>query len=723
VARKKEKTKEELLGEVSELRLRLDEAEETLRAIRQGQVDALVVSGPRGDQVYSLQGVEHTYRVLVESMNEGAITLTEGGEIIYCNRAFARMAGTPCGKMVGGSFRDLVSGKDKTRFDILWENTLQGTGTAEIELKLNGGRLPVYLSCSTRVQDEVLTVFAIATDISERKQAERVQHRQAALLRLSHDAIIVWRPDGGIVSWSSGAEQLYGFAETEVVGKTTHKALATIFPKPLAQIEADLREKGQWEGELRHHTKDGREVIVSARLQLIRGDDDVDVVLEINRDITDRRRAKDRISRLNRFYSVLSKVNETIVRIHDSQELFDQVCRIVVEDGVFKMAWIGLVDPDSRMVKPTASYGDTNGYLTGLKVYAADVPEGKGPTGEAICKCEHSIAGDIENDPRMLPWRDRALRCGLRSSSAFPIHAGSSVIGALTVYSHEPQFFTDEEIQLVTSLAEDVSFALDSIANEKRRLEAEEALRGVNKELEQRIAVRTADLEAANKELEAFSYSVSHDLRSPLRHMSGFVELLQRRLVDHADEKTRTYADAISAASKKMGMLIDSLLNFSSLGRKQMQKKKVNLNALVKGVVREMQDALKGRQIHWEIEELPSVLGDQSLLSLVMVNLLSNAVKFTSTRPQAEIKIGCKDEEDKFTCSVTDNGVGFDMQYVDKLFGVFQRLHSQNEFEGTGIGLANVQRIISRHGGRVWAEGVVGQGATFYFTLPKAKEI
>jgi signal transduction histidine kinase len=243
------------------------------------------------------------------------------------------------------------------------------------------------------------------------------------------------------------------------------------------------------------------------------------------------------------------------------------------------------------------------------------------------------------------------------------------------------------------------------------------------KRAEEALKQETLQLEATNKELEAFSYSVSHDLRAPLRHMWGFVELLQKRLLDYPDKKTHHYTDAIAGAAKKMGMLIDDLLEFSRMGRSAMQKRRVNLNVLVRGAVREIQEELKERKMRWEIDELPDVLGDRSLLRLVIVNLLSNAVKFTSTRPQAEIKIGCKDEGDEFTCSVTDNGVGFDMRYVDKLFGVFQRLHAQDEFEGTGIGLANVRRIISRHGGRIWAEGAVGQGATFYFTLPKAKEI
>ena len=253
------------------------------------------------------------------------------------------------------------------------------------------------------------------------------------------------------------------------------------------------------------------------------------------------------------------------------------------------------------------------------------------------------------------------------------------------------------------------------------RKKAEKELGRHREHLEDLVEARTAELTAANQELERFSYSVSHDLRAPLRHMSGFAELLQRRLSNCSDVKTSDYLNMILGASKKMGILIDDLLNFSRLGRSEMKKTKVNLNALVREVIRDIDNESKERSIRWEIDELPDVHGDKSLLRLVLVNLVSNAVKFTSTRQQAEIRVGCRDDGDKFTCSVTDNGVGFDMKFVNKLFGVFQRLHSQREFEGTGIGLANVQRIIIRHGGNVWAEGAEGQGATFYFALPKIK--
>lgn len=252
---------------------------------------------------------------------------------------------------------------------------------------------------------------------------------------------------------------------------------------------------------------------------------------------------------------------------------------------------------------------------------------------------------------------------------------------------------------------------------ERRRTEAE--LEEARSHLEEQVAERTAELVAANKELDAFSYSVAHDLRAPLRHIEGFVQLLIKRLTDTPDEKIHDYANTIATASRRMEILIDSLLSLSHLGRTEIKKKKVGLNILVREIVRDIQSEAKGRDIKWEIDELPEVYGDQALLRLVFVNLISNAVKYTKTRTRAEIGIGCREERDKFICSVKDNGVGFDMKYSDKLFGVFQRLHSQSEFEGTGIGLATIRRIIARHGGSTWAEASVGQGATFYFSIPK----
>jgi PAS domain S-box-containing protein len=249
------------------------------------------------------------------------------------------------------------------------------------------------------------------------------------------------------------------------------------------------------------------------------------------------------------------------------------------------------------------------------------------------------------------------------------------------------------------------------------RKRTEEAIRKLNEDLEK----RTVELASINKELEAFAYSISHDLRAPLRHMAGYAELLQKHAASILDEKSRRYMTMILEAAKRMGDLIDDLLAFSRIGRAETQKTIVSLEQLVKEALSEVQQETDGRKIDWRIGALPNLYGDRSMLRLALVNLVSNAVKFSRKRPQAEIEIGCTDgKQEEIVVFIKDNGVGFDMKYVNKLFGVFQRLHRTEEFEGTGIGLATVQRIIHRHGGRIWAEGLVDKGATFYFSVPKS---
>ena len=364
--------------------------------------------------------------------------------------------------------------------------------------------------------------------------AERTQ--QGSLLNLTHDSIFVRDMDFIISYWNLGAQELYGWAPEDAIGKHSRQLLQTVFPAPIEDVHAELLKTGRWEGELQRTTAHGATVVVAARYALRRDEQARPVaILETSNDITERK--------------------------HREQE--------------------------------------------------------------------------IEN-------------------------------------------------------------------------------------LNLELANRSTALESMNKELEAFAYSVSHDLRAPLRHIAGFTELLQKKVSSVVDEKGNRYLVMILDSAKRMGNLIDDLLAFSRIGRAETQKTLFSLTQLVREALTEVRQDVEGRNIVWKVGALPDFYGDRSMLRLVLVNLISNAIKFTRTRPQAEIEIGCSDgNSDDLVVFVRDNGVGFDMKYVNKLFGVFQRLHDSDAFEGTGIGLATVQRIIHRHGGKVWAEGVLDGGATFYFSASK----
>jgi signal transduction histidine kinase len=291
------------------------------------------------------------------------------------------------------------------------------------------------------------------------------------------------------------------------------------------------------------------------------------------------------------------------------------------------------------------------------------------------------------------------------------ITAITSVITAILLVSLVPKALSlrgpDEWRRINEDLQQEIS---------DRKMAASKIV-GLNDEL----ITQASKLEAANKELETFAYSVSHDLRAPLRHIDGYIDILREENPTLPDGGER-YLSVVAESSKQMGLLIDNLLAFSRMGRAGMHRQWVETKEMVDEVRGEFTIEVKDRNIEWRISPLPRVYADPALIKQVWVNLLGNAIKYSRLRDKAEINIDCTERPDEFEFSVRDNGAGFEMQYVDKLFGVFQRLHHKEEFEGTGIGLANVRRIVTRHGGRTWAQGETGVGATFFFTLPKTPD-
>jgi signal transduction histidine kinase len=434
------------------------------------------------------------------------------------------------------------------------------------------------------------------------------------------------------------------------------------------------------------------------------------------RDVRSRVLAERRAERFTRIYATLSKADEAIVRLRQRLPLFEQVCRVLVEHGRLRMAWVGEIDDDGWIV-PVAHAGAAQGYVDSIRISALDVPEGRGPTGTAARERHHVFTTDIANDERMAPWRDAALAREYRSSAGFPLIVEDRCVAVLSAYASEPGFFDDEEVKLFDGLAADLSFALEAMQRDERRRAAEDKLRRLSEELEQRVQERTQELRAANAELEAFSYSVSHDLRAPLRAIDGYSKMVLGRYADKLDADGRHALERVRAGSERMGVLIDDLLGLSRLSRRPMTFRDVELSALAAEIVEELRAAEPERELEVLIEPNVSAVGDKELLRVALQNLLGNAFKFTSQEPHPRVQFGRTEHASHAAIFVRDNGVGFDMNDADKLFRPFERLHSESEFSGNGIGLATVQRVIGRQGGRVWAEGAIGAGATFYFTL------
>ena len=306
----------------------------------------------------------------------------------------------------------------------------------------------------------------------------------------------------------------------------------------------------------------------------------------------------------------------------------------------------------------------------------------------------------------------------------YPIQSLTEVARAIQAgeLSKEAHVESDDEIgelatafnSMIRQLRQSLKTLQTEVAERKR---VEEALQKAHDELEIRVEERTVELQAINRELEAFSYSVSHDLRAPLRGIDGFSQVLLEDYVDALDEKAKHYLQRVRAGTQNMGRLIDDLLNLSRIGRQPMEKKTVNLETIAREAYKTLEDEWKERKVNLTLHHCPSALADPNLMQIVFVNLFSNALKFTRNRATAEIELGCETTDEQTVFHVRDNGVGFDMKYADKLFISFHRLHRAEEYEGTGVGLSIVQRIIQRHGGRIWVESEVDVGTTFWFTL------
>jgi PAS domain S-box-containing protein len=602
-----------------------------------------------------------------------AITNPEG-KITCVNDKFCAISKYSREELIGQDHRLINSGHHPKEFmRQLWASITHGrVWRGEIKNRAKDGSF--YWVDATIVpflneQGKPRQYVAIRTEITERKRAEEAQERLAAIVNSSDDAIIGKTLGGIITDWNPGAEKLFGYTAAEAIGKP----MTLIFPTERLKEEAEILARMAGGESVNHYEtvrvrKDGRQVDVSVTVSPIL--DHAGKIIgasKVARDITERK--------------------QTEAALRESERRFRTLA-----NSIPQLVWIA---------RPN---GDRTWYNQRWYDYTGTTPEQmKGLGWQSV------------HDPQWLPgfmaqWREAVTR-----EEPFEMeYALRGADGQFRRFLTRALPVRDEAGKL------EQWFGTNTDVEDLKR--AEEEIKALNMELEIRVARRTAELQVANKELEAFSYSVSHDLRAPLRAINGFAGIVLEEFSAQLPEEGRRYLERVRNGGQRMGELIDDLLAFSRLSRQPLERRTVDTGRLVREVLDDLNPGGNHRAIETRIGELPSCQGDPALLKQVWVNLLNNAFKYTRDRAPAVIEIGCGHEAGKDVFFVRDNGVGFDMQYAGKLFGVFQRLHRAEEFEGTGVGLAIVQRVVHRHGGRVWADAEPNRGATFYFSLEGEKQ-
>jgi PAS domain S-box-containing protein len=632
-----------------------------------------------------LRESERLYRTVVEQAAENIFLVdTETRQILEANAAFYKSLGYTKQELLQMTLYDIVAHDKESVDDNVRQILEKGhhfIGERSYRRK-DSALADVEVSVSVIPYRGREAMCVVAHDITERKRTERAliesERRFRQLFENSADALFVHDEQGRFADCNAEACRALGYSQEELLELTVADVTARLISE-----EERREKKGETLWERAVQGEPGR-IVGFDENELVRKDGStfpVEVgvgaieyggqrmIFASARDISERKRAEDALKEGEAKYRTLVEQIPAVTYIEE----------LDVGEPEWNMIYV------SPQVEALLGYSPEE-YISKPKIWEELLhPEDR----------ERVLAEDARTELSGEPFRAQ-YRIFTRN-------------GDVAWIRDEAILVRDEEGRHLFWQG-----VMYDITDQKR---AEEEIRRLNEELERRVRRRTAQLEAFNSELEAFSYSISHDLRAPLRAIDGFSQILLEDYEDQLDVEGKGYLRRLSAASHRMGQLIDDLLDLSRMTRGRMRRERVDLSALAQAIVEELRNTQPEHEVEVIVEEGLVANGDGSLLRAVLENLLGNAWKFTRNQPHPRIEFGLLEHEDTPTYYVRDNGVGFDMAYVDKLFGAFQRLHSMSEYEGTGIGLATVQRIIHRHGGRVWAKGEVGRGATFFFTL------
>jgi PAS domain S-box-containing protein len=648
---------------------------------------------------------------IVESSDDAIVGETLEGLVKSWNKGAERLFGYTQEEIIGQPLKRLIPPECEGENADSIGRILQGRRIEHFEtarITKSGERIDVSdtISPIRDADGKIIGASSVSHDISIRKKDEReIKNLRAAL---DHHAIVaITDPKGKITFVNDKFCEISKYSREELLGQDHRIVNSGYHPKTFIQDLWNTIQAGRvWRGEIRNRAKDGTFYWVATTIvPFLDNSGKPAQYVAIRADITERKRAEARLA-------TQEAVSHVLADSSFLQEASIKIIQSICETERWDFGALWMIDPEKKLLRCIDLW---HVPAPGMEELARRTREiifspGIGLPGRIWEKDEPCLISRISEETNF-PRAPMALQAGLNSALGFPIHYGGAVIGAMDFLGRDIPEPDQRLLEVFATVGNQIGQFIE-------RLRIQEELRQLNTDLERRVARRTLELEATNRELEAFSYAVSHDLRAPLRGIAGFTQAIDTQYKDRLDETGHDYLRRVMAATRRMSDLIDDLLHLSRVSRAEYDPKPVNLSVLVRESTWMLQQTEPDRQVHFEIADPVLVEGDARLLRILAENLLSNAWKFTSKKTLGRIEFGSETGLGETVCFVRDNGAGFDMQYAGKLFGAFQRLHAMDEFPGTGIGLAIVQRIINRHHGRIWAEARVNEGATFYFSLP-----